>query len=90
MIVNDTPGTPYAKARIFVNATDSFLSGWGLAPGSSYYSVACLTYEEADDVERRMGTRNDFKRVAISSKPRTGGASCHTHIVPAPKFSYRP
>lgn len=88
MIVNDTP-EGYA-VKVYVNATDKFMSGWGRAPGLSYYCVACDSYEVAEDVERRMGYRDDFKRVMLSDKPRTGGASDHTHIVPASQFTYQP
>ena len=74
----------------YVNATDSFMSGWGEAPALSYFCVACPDLETANEIEWRMDRRDEFKRVAISSNPRTGGGGCHTSIIWHKSFTWQP
>jgi len=56
----------------YVNMTDKFMSGWGLAPGKSYLSIACETIEQAEAIERAALDRKEMRRVAISYRPRKG------------------
>lgn len=55
------------KARTwgFVVATDSFLSGWGQAPGRSLFAVPVVNNKQAAIVAHNMGHRTDMKRVRI-------------------------
>lgn len=79
-----------ARGNWYVVATDSFMGGWGMAPGKSYYAVACTTLGEAEDVERRMRTRSDFKRVRLCGpkwRPRLHSGD-HLRIVPFEQFTY--
>lgn len=46
----------------YVVATDSFLSGWGHAPGRSLFAVAVGTREEREAIESNMAAREDMKR----------------------------
>ena len=64
----------------YVNMTDKFMSGWGLAPHKSYLSVACDTLEQAQAVEKAARLRPEMRYVTIASRPRRGGAGCHTSI----------
>ena len=47
----------------FVVATDSFMSGWGQAPGKSYFAVPVRNAEQAEIVEANMEHRSEMKRV---------------------------
>lgn len=63
----------HPKPYGYILATDSFLSGWGKAPGRSLYAIAVNSPEEADVVEANMKSRSEMKRVRFSSKlPRVG------------------
>jgi len=44
-------------------ATDSFMSGWGCAPGRSLVACPVVSSEDSDAVERRFRLRPEFKRV---------------------------
>lgn len=77
-----------ATGRYYVMATDTFMSGWGLAPGKSFYGVACDTLDQASDVERRMKTRPEFKRVRICVTPTKTTSRDHLHVVPFAAFTY--
>lgn len=46
----------------YVVATDSFLSGWGHAPGRSLFAVAVGTREEREAIESNMAARSDMTR----------------------------
>ena len=74
----------------YVNATDRFMSGWGHAPQTSYFCVACPSLEVAEEVMQRMHTRDEMKRVDTSQRPRRGGAGCHTSIIWHESFTYQP
>ena len=52
----------------FVVATDSFMSGWGNAPGKSYFAVPFRSYEESRIVEDNMNARTEMKRVRVVGK----------------------
>lgn len=85
---NDVP-KDYGQIGYMV-ATDSFMSGWGKAPATSYYAVAVRSCKEANDVEHRMRARSDFMRVRYNLKTPKGGPGCHLHIVPFEQFTYQP
>lgn len=90
----DDSRTPdqHVQTSCYVVATDSFMSGWGMTPGRSYYAVACESYSEAMDVRSRMSHRSDFKRVRIvlhNWRPRLHSGD-HLAIRPAAEFTYRP
>jgi len=49
----------------FVVATDSFMSGWGMAPGRSLFAVPVTDDKQAEIVADNMRARSDMKRVRI-------------------------
>ncbi len=53
------------RTRGFVVATDSLMSGWGQAPGKSYFAVPFEDAEQASIVEQNMRRRSEMKRVRI-------------------------
>ncbi len=63
----DDRRTPEEKLNTwrFVVATDSFLSGWGQAPGRSIYAIAVSDRDEANIVEENMRWRSEMKRVRL-------------------------
>lgn len=59
--------------RWLVIGTDSFLSGWGQARGTTSYAAwACETESEAAECYRRIEARSDMKRVRIVYEPEKG------------------
>lgn len=55
----------------YVNATDSFMSGWGKAKGGkSHFCIACETPEQAELAEHWLAEREEMKNVRRSTKPR--------------------
>lgn len=65
---------------MYVNMTDKFMSGWGLAHnGNSYYCIQCDTYEQAHAVMKAAEERSEMKRIAISDLPRRSSGS-HTSV----------
>jgi len=65
---------------IYVNMTDSFMSGWGRARnGPSYYCIQCDTREQADAVLKAAEDRPEMKRIAVNDKPRKKSGA-HTSI----------
>ncbi len=76
------------RATLYVIATDSFMSGWGLARGRSLYGVACETMAQAENVFRRMKARPEMKRVRITRNlPRTHKGD-HLHVIAFENFHY--
>lgn len=65
---------------IFVNMTDRFMSGWGLARGRSHLCIECDTIEQAEAVERAARDRGEMKRIAIASKPRRARPGDHVSV----------
>lgn len=66
---------------VYVVATDSFMSGWGEAPGRSLIAAACETSEQVDRALARFNERPEFKRVRFNFRlPRTR-AGDHLSIV---------
>ncbi len=57
-----------AATVFLVVATDSFMSGWGHAPGRSLFAVPCRSWEEAKIVEDNMRHRSEMKRVRVVGK----------------------
>jgi len=53
------------RTLFFVVATDKFMSGWGNAPGRSFFAVPCESLEQAEIVEDNMHHRSEMKRVRI-------------------------
>lgn len=62
MIV-DNREQPSLNPYGYVVATDSFMSGWGKAPGRSVLAVEVNTDEEYVKVVSNMERRSDMKRV---------------------------
>lgn len=52
----------------FVVATDSFMSGWGQAPGRSLFAVPFRTWAEGRIVSENMHARSEMKRVRVVGK----------------------
>jgi hypothetical protein len=52
----------------YVVATDSFMSGWGEAPGRSIYAVPCRSLEQAKIVLDNMQDRTEMKRPRLVGK----------------------
>jgi hypothetical protein len=65
-VVSDSR-TPEERAatRFYAVGTDSFMSGWGKAPGRSLYALPCTSYEEAEVCAENLRRRGDMKRVRI-------------------------
>ena len=57
-----------ARTAGFVVATDSFMSGWGKAPGRSLFAVPFADDIQAAIVERNMQHRSEMKRVRIVAR----------------------
>lgn len=49
----------------FVLGTDSFMSGWGLAPGRSLFAVPVIDPAEYDVILANMEARSDMKRARV-------------------------
>lgn len=64
----------------YVNMTDRFMSGWGLAPRRSYLCIACETLEQAEAIERAAKDRSEMRYVTIAAKPRRGRAGDHVSV----------
>lgn len=81
----DDKRSPEDKAATlgFVVATDSFMSGWGNAPGRSLFAVPFRTWDEADIVEANMRARGDMKRVRVV------GAKYRPRLYPGDHLSIR-
>lgn len=64
MIVQDdrTP-TEVEQTIGFLVATDSFMSGWGEAPGRSIVACPVVSSDDAAAVEKVFDRRSEFKRV---------------------------
>lgn len=54
-----------ASTRFFAVGTDKFLSGWGQAPGRSYFALPCKNYDEALICAGNLRKRGDMLRVRI-------------------------
>tara|TARA_R100001086_G_scaffold243162_1_gene171710 strand:- start:404 stop:757 length:354 start_codon:yes stop_codon:yes gene_type:complete len=67
----------------FVVATDSFMSGWGDAPGKSIVAVPVINDKDRQRVEVVMSRRSEMKRLRFAYgsnyKPKLGKDD-HLHI----------
>ena len=90
MIDNTLTPEQKANVKLYVCATDKFMSGWGQAPNRSLYCVACETEEQAVDVYNRMKCRTDMKRVRITKNPSRAHKEDHLKIVWHTEFTYQP
>ena len=54
-----------ANTALFVVALDKFMSGWGGAPGRSYFAVPCASLEQAKIVQANMRHRSEMTRVRL-------------------------
>lgn len=81
----DDRRTPEDKARTvgFVVATDSFMSGWGQAPGRSLFAVPLSNWDQEPTVTANMDARSDMKRV------RTVGKDYRPHLAAGDHLSIR-
>ena len=70
MYTIDDRRTEEDKARTvgFVVANDSFMSGWGQAPGRSIFAVPFRSWTEASIVEDNMRHRSEMKYVRVVGK----------------------
>jgi len=57
-----------AKPWGFIIMIDNFMSGWGKAPGRSYYAVAVDSQEEADMVTDNADKRSEMKSIRLRRK----------------------
>ena len=72
-------------------ATDSFMSGWGLAKGRSLVACPVFGPDDSDAVERRFRLRREFKRVRYVAGPTFYPrlySGDHLHIYDATSFRY--
>lgn len=54
----------------YVNMTDNFMSGWGMARGGrSKMSVKCETYAQAQAILKAAQDRDEMRYVTISERP---------------------
>lgn len=60
------------KAKFYVLATDSFMSGWGLAENkSNVLVIPCDDLRTAEEVEQVLKARDEMKRVRVTAnRPR--------------------
>lgn len=83
--VDDRTDGQRAATVIIIAATDSFMSGWGKAPGKSYCGWACDTWEKAKSIQDWLENRGEMKRVrqVLSGwKPAMkNGDHCHVYWV---------
>lgn len=89
MQVNDhrTKDTrPAKEISLWLVATDKFMSGWGMAPGSSYvaYPADNLTMTQRNNLESWMDERSDFIRVRTNSNLPRGRDGDHLSIYDLP------
>jgi hypothetical protein len=66
---------------IYVNMTDKFMSGWGLAPNRSHYCVKCETSEQADAIEKAARDRKEMVHITTSTRPRKARRGDHVKVV---------
>jgi hypothetical protein len=52
----------------FVAATDSFMSGWGMAPRKSYVATPYFSYEDMKHVVETLERRPEMKRIRICDR----------------------
>jgi len=52
----------------YVIMIDSFMSGWGKAPGRSYIAIAVDNQEEADIVMQNARKRSEMKSIRLRKK----------------------
>lgn len=63
-IVHDRRTPEERSATVaFIVATDRFMSGWGRAPGRSYFAVPVLQGQDACVIEDNMRNRSEMMRV---------------------------
>jgi len=83
IIKDDRTAEEVQKTVGFVVATDSFMSGWGDAPGKSIVAVPVTSDKDKAWVQTVMGNRSEMKRIRFaygsSYKPRLGQDD-HLHI----------
>jgi len=62
------------KPLFYVNMTDKFMSGWGMAKGmTNKLIIECQTIEQAEQIERVARYRDEMKYVNIrTTKPHYG------------------
>ena len=71
-------------------ATDSFMSGWGLAPGRSIVAVPFKDADDAATIEHRLRLRSEMKRIRMVGPdycPRLYPGD-HLHIYDFKSFRY--
>lgn len=52
--------------KLYAVATDSFMSGWGEAPGRSLIALECGTREQLDRAIYKLEQRPEMKRVRVN------------------------
>lgn len=67
MIDDKRTDTERALTVCYVVATDSFMSGWGLAKGRSLFAVPCKSWEQSRVVLGNMHNRSEMKYVRVQS-----------------------
>ena len=66
----------------YVIMRDTFMSGWGLCPGTSYYAIAVESWEEADTVRDNAKCRSEMVNVKfVESLPKTVKEDDHLKVV---------
>ena len=78
-------------SEIWVNMTDSFMSGWGKAKGvNNAYCIKCESYEQAEAILKAAQDRREMKRAAIAGRPRKAGLVTikSAHELSGPWLSY--
>lgn len=80
MAIIDDRRTTTHKPLGYVMMTDSFLSGWGMAPNRSLYGVAYDSVDEADRIHIAARMRSDMKRVrTVTRVNEKGHPRIHLH-----------
>lgn len=63
-----------------ITATDSFMSGWGLAKGGKSRCAWACRPEHAAQVEKWVLNRDEMKYVSATNKPWKPRNAAHVHI----------
>ena len=83
-----TRGRNGRPAMGYIIATDSFMSGWGMAPNRSLFAIAIGTREERDAVESNMRAREEMKRPRFV-RPRKSDGMPDVRLQPGDHLSVR-
>ena len=71
-MIHDKREMPFEMPWGFVVFTDSFMSGWGMAPGRSLYALPYFSHEDMVTLLDNGSRRSEMKRARIVSANKRG------------------